>query len=364
PSSGIWALPIRTTVLTLAVICINFPLTARIVGGATGTSMIQTLIENVGFTTTRSMMIMGYVGGALVLLLEHNLQGAVMALSLFGVLIAIRANMADAQQQTLERLQTLRLAAEALDARDPFTESHSQRVADLAAQLGDALALSGREIEQLRLAGALHDLGKIDVRDDILNKSDRLTDEEWVVMKRHPDIGADMIAKHSALARVAPLVRGHHERWNGSGYPQGLRGEEIPLGSRILAVADSFDTISTARIYRPSKMTTLEAVEDITGRAGAWYDPIVVNGLRQLHNLPLLPLPPTPEAPAFTQRGVLRLLWSRPRFARLLLGTTISSLGDPMTTVASLVSVYAITHDPRAVAGTYIAKAVATILIS
>jgi MFS family permease len=173
-----------------------------------------------------------------------------------------------------------------------------------------------------------------------------------------------MIAKHSALARVAPIVRGHHERWNGTGYPQGLQRDEIPLGSRILAVADSFDTIATARIYRPSKMTAQEAVEDITNRAGAWYDPVVVNGLRQLHSLPLLPLPPTPEAPAFTQRGVLRLLWSRPRFGRLLLGTTISSLGDPMTTVASLVSVYAITHDPRAVAGTYIAKAVATILIS
>lgn len=364
PFGEIWALPIRTTVLTLAVICINFPLTARLVGGATGTSMIQTLIENVGFTTIRSMMIMGYVGGALVLLLAHQLEGAVMALSLFGVLIAIRGNMADAQQQTLERLQTLRLAAEALDARDPYTESHSQRVADLAAQLGDALALSGRDIEHLRLAGALHDLGKIGVRDDILNKSEHLTDEEWQVMKRHPDIGADMIAKHSALARVAPLVRGHHERWNGSGYPQGLRAEEIPLGSRIIAVADSFDTVSTARIYRPSKMTSLEAVEDITARAGAWYDPTVVNALRQLHTLPLLPMPATPEAPAFTQRGVLRLLWSRPRFARILLGTTISSLGDPMTTVASLVSVYAITKDPRAVAGTYIVKAIATILVS
>jgi MFS family permease len=326
-------------------------------------SMLQALVENVGFTTIRTMMIMGFVGGMLYLVLVPQV-GYVMALGLFGILIAIRANLADAQQQTVERLQTLQLAAETLDARDPYTESHSQRVADLAARLGDALALNGREIEQLRTAGALHDLGKIGIRDDILNKAEQLSDEEWEMMRRHPDIGADMIAKHSALASVAPLVRGHHERWNGTGYPKGLREDQIPLGSRILAVADSFDTIATTRIYRPSKMTDLEAVEDITQRAGSWYDPIVVNGLRQLHNQPLIPMPETPEAPAFTQRGVLRLLWSRPRFARLLVGTSISSLGDPMTTVATLVWLYGTTKNPLAVAGAYITKAVATIVIS
>ena len=358
-----YTLPLKTAVLTIAVICINYPLTARVFAAIAEMSILQALIENVGFTTIRTMMIMGFVGGMLYLVLQDD-RGYVMALALLGVLIAIRANLADAQQQTMERLQTLQLAAETLDARDPYTESHSQRVADLAARIGDALALNGREIEQLRTAGALHDLGKIGIRDDILNKAERLTDEEWDLMRRHPDIGADMIAKHSALATVAPLVRGHHERWDGSGYPLGLRGDSIPLGSRILAVADSYDTIATARIYRPSKMTTLEAIDDITQRAGSWYDPIVVNGLRQLHNHPLLPMPETPEAPAFTQRGVLRLLWSRPRFARLLAGTTISSLGDPMTTVATLVTVYGATRDPLMVAATYIVRGVATIVVS
>ena len=102
-----------------------------------------------------------------------------MALGLFGVLLAIRANLANSNQQTMERLQTLQLAAETLDARDPYTESHSQRVADLAARLGDALALNRREeIEQLRTAGALHDLGKIGIRDDVLNKAEGLSAEE------------------------------------------------------------------------------------------------------------------------------------------------------------------------------------------
>jgi predicted MFS family arabinose efflux permease len=365
PSAGPFDIPIKTAILTLSIICINYPLTARAFAGVTGISFIQALVENVGLTTIRTMMILGFVGGMLFLVLQSRPEGYVMALALFGVLLAIRANLADSQQQTMERLQTLQLAAETLDARDPYTESHSQRVADLAARLGDALALNGREIEQLRTAGALHDLGKIGVRDDVLNKAEKLNDEEWEVMKRHPTIGADMIAKHSALAGVAPFVRSHHERWNGSGYPGGLCAEDIPLGARILAVADSYDTISTARVYRPSRMTVKEAVEDITQRAGTWYDPVVVNGLRQIHDMPLLPVPETVEAPAFTQRGVLRLLWSRPRFARMLTGTTISSLGDPMTTVAALVSVYSSTHDPAlAVAGTYVTKALATILVS
>jgi predicted MFS family arabinose efflux permease len=364
PSFGPYDIPIRTAILTVAIIFINYPLTARAIAGMSGISFVQALVENVGFTTIRTMMIMGFVGGMLFLVLLRKPEGYVMALALFGVLLAIRANLADSNQQALERLQTLQLAAETLDARDPYTESHSQRVADLSARLGDALALNGREIEQLRTAGALHDLGKIGIRDDVLNKAEGLSPEEWEIMRRHPDIGADMIAKHSALASVAPLVRGHHERWNGTGYPKGLKEEQIPLGSRILAVADSFDTISTARIYRPSRLTPLEAVEDITQRAGSWYDPIVVNGLRQLHNQPLIPMPETPEAPAFTQRGVLRLLWSRPRFARLLFGTTISSLGDPMTTVATLVWLYGRTGDPLAVAGAYIVKALATIIIS
>lgn len=361
--SPTWSLPVKTVALTTAAIAINFPLTARVVAHLSGMSFLQALIDNISFATVRSMTIMGFSGGMLFLVLQQGVVGYVMALGFFGVLLAIRGNLADAERQTMERLQTLQLAAETLDARDPYTESHSQRVADLAARIAEGLGLSRADIEQVHTAGALHDIGKIGIRDAVLNKSERLTDEEWEIMKQHPDIGADMIAKHSALAHVAPLVRFHHERWNGSGYPQGLRTETIPLGARIIAVADSFDTISTARVYRPTHMTPVEAVEDITARAASWYDPQVVNALRQIHELPLLPIPESPQAQSITQRGVLRLLWVRPQYARFLLGTGISSLGDPLTTVASLVWVYGATHDPTAVAATYIAKAVATIVI-
>src|SRR5439155_25060382 len=128
------------------------------------------------------------------------------------------------------------------------------------------LELGDRECELIRTAGSLHDLGKIGVRDDILNKQGPLTEEEREMMGRHPDIGADMIAQHSALAEVARLVRHHHERWDRTGYPAGLKGDVIPFGARILTVADSFDTITGARLYRPSLMTPIEAVEDISRR--------------------------------------------------------------------------------------------------
>ncbi|HZK72831.1 MAG TPA: HD domain-containing phosphohydrolase [Clostridia bacterium] len=125
----------------------------------------------------------------------------------------------------------------------------------------------------------------IGARDDVLNKPGALNDKEWEVMRRHPDIGANMVAQHPALAEVATLVRHHHERWDGTGYPAGLKGDVIPFGARILAAADSFDPITSTRIYRRSVMTPIEAVEDISRRANRWYDPDVVNALREIHGL-------------------------------------------------------------------------------
>jgi response regulator RpfG family c-di-GMP phosphodiesterase len=191
----------------------------------------------------------------------------------------------DVKRQTVLKEPTLDLAMQALDARDPYTASHSSRVSELAALLGEHLGLGDREVELLRTAGSLHDLGMIGVRDDVLNKPGSLNDKEWEVMRRHPDIGADMVAQHPALAEVATLVRHHHERWDGTGYPAGLRGDVIPFGARILAVADSFDAITSPRIYTWSVMTPIEAVEDISRRANRWYDPDVVNALCEIHGL-------------------------------------------------------------------------------
>jgi putative nucleotidyltransferase with HDIG domain len=196
------------------------------------TSVFVTLFDNIGVTTLLGTAALSFSGGIIYLLLQSPV-GYIMAPGLFGFVLAVRGNVADVQRQTVLREQTLELAAQALDARDQYTESHSIRVAELAGRLGEQLELGDRDVELIRTAGSLHDLGKIGVRDDILNKPGPLTEEEWEIMRRHPDIGADMIAQHSALQEVAPLVRHHHERWDGTGYPGGLKADVIPFGRLI-----------------------------------------------------------------------------------------------------------------------------------
>src|SRR5207247_3973830 len=135
--------------------------------------------------------------GVIIYLLRQTHVGDLLSPGLFGFVLAVRRNVADAKRQTILKDETLDIAAHALDARDRYTESHSIRVAELAGRLGELLELGDREVESIRTAGSLHDLGKIGVRDDILNKPGPLTEEEWEIMRRHPDIGADMIAQHS-----------------------------------------------------------------------------------------------------------------------------------------------------------------------
>jgi putative nucleotidyltransferase with HDIG domain len=358
---GLEWLPVKTLVYVVAALSLNYTLTALGMAFVNRASLVTTLFENVGVTALLGTAGLSFSGGIIYLLLQSPI-GYVMAPGLFGFVLAVRGNVADAQRQTVLKDQTLELAAQALDARDRYTESHSIRVADLSGRIGELLELGDREVEAIRTAGSLHDLGKIGVRDDILNKPGPLTEEEWEIMRRHPDIGADMIAQHSALAEVAPLVRHHHERWDGSGYPAGLKGDVIPFGARILSVADSFDTITGPRLYRQSAMTPIEGVEDISRRANQWYDPNVVDALRELHGLRAIEVEERPDVPR--RVTTLRVLRANPGFSSLIAAIGISSLGDPLTQVASLVSIYIKTHDARLVALGFIVQAIATILVT
>src|SRR5438093_8895372 len=358
--SLLW-LPVRTVVYVLATVAINYILTALLFSCIRRVPILTTIVENVGISTVIATVALSFSGGIIRLLLEHPV-GYIMAPGLFGFVLAVRGNVADAQRQTLLKDQTLDLAAQALDARDRYTESHSIRVAELAGHLGERLELGDRDVELIRTAGSLHDLGKIGVRDDILNKPGPLTEAEWEIMRRHPDIGADMIAQHSALAEVAPLVRHHHERWDGSGYPAGLRGDVIPFGARILSVADSFDTITGARLYRRSAMTPIEGVEAISRRANQWYDPNVVDALRELHGLNPMEVQDRPEVPR--RITALRVLRTNAGFSSLIAAIGVSSLGDPLTQVAALIWIFYKTHDPRIVALAFIVQALATILVT
>jgi putative two-component system response regulator len=139
-----------------------------------------------------------------------------------------------------------------VEARDPYTEGHCERLSRYASEMGRHLKLGEESVTALRRGGYLHDLGKITVPDEILKKGTDLTAEEWQVMKQHPIAGETICQPLKSLRMVLPIIRSHHEHWDGSGYPDGLRGEEIPLLARILQVVDVYDALTTARTYKPA----------------------------------------------------------------------------------------------------------------
>lgn len=173
-------------------------------------------------------------------------------------------------------LETIIALANAVDARDTYTGDHSQRMANLSTKIGLELDLPKNQLEALHWASILHDIGKIGVPDEILNKKGPLTKEEWVIMKEHPAIGAQIVAPVKYLEPVSPIIRAHHEKFDGSGYPYGLAGEEIPLCARILAVVDAYIAIRDERIYSKSH-THEEAIAELRRSSGSHFDPEIVD---------------------------------------------------------------------------------------
>jgi diguanylate cyclase (GGDEF)-like protein len=164
--------------------------------------------------------------------------------------------------------------AKAVDARDTYTGSHSERVGELSARVATRIGLDPEQVELTRLAGSLHDLGKLAIPEEILQKPGTLTDSERLVLERHPQIGFRMLDS-LGVDPVADLVLHHHERWDGAGYPDGMRGEEIPLGARIIFVTDAFDAMTSDRIYRP-RLSAEAALAELKRCAGTQFDPGIV----------------------------------------------------------------------------------------
>ena len=161
-----------------------------------------------------------------------------------------------------------------MDARDTYTGSHSTRVAELSAWITHRLGLDREQIELTRLAASLHDLGKLAIPEEILQKPGPLSDPERLVLQRHPEIGHRML-ESLGVDPVAEWVLHHHERWDGTGYPHRLRGEEIPLGARIIFVADAYDAMTSDRAYR-GRLTPREAIEELERCSGTQFDPEIV----------------------------------------------------------------------------------------
>ncbi|MEA1964531.1 MAG: HD-GYP domain-containing protein [Candidatus Aerophobetes bacterium] len=174
-----------------------------------------------------------------------------------------------------QHLDTIQALATAIEARDSYTEDHSRRMSEYAFLVAKQLGLSTDEAETIQYAAILHDVGKIGINDKILNKPGALTEEEWAKMKKHTAIGADILTRIDSFREASRIVYYHHERYDGQGYPEKLKGEEIPIGARILSVIDAYDAITSKRPYR-SASSAQEAIEEIKKNTGTQFDEKVV----------------------------------------------------------------------------------------
>ncbi len=195
-------------------------------------------------------------------------------------------NMLEDVSETYKELETLFLSlikamVNALDAKSPWTKGHSENVAMYSEKIASEMGLERDIIKDLRLAGILHDIGKIGTYDYLLDKPGKLTDEEFEIVKKHPVQGVEIVKGIKQLKTIVPIIRYHHERIDGKGYPEGLKGDDIPIGSRILHVADSYDSMISDRPYRPAP-TREYAISEFEKYSGSQFDPEVVKAFLKL----------------------------------------------------------------------------------
>ncbi len=257
---------------------------AHIITNTSLVSGILTLFEKTAFTyhlwfslrhfllQVLSLGILGILLARIYALSPWNLLVILIPLGLVHISLRNYMKLRHQAQKTFERV------AQLLSDRDPYTYEHSSEVADLAEKIARKLKLPQEQIEHVRSAAAIHDIGKLGVPDRILHKPGPLTDEEWVIMKKHPDIGANLLKDLEIDAYIIDIVRHEHERWDGSGYPGGLKGERIPMGARIVAVADVYNALTTDRPYRPA-YSHEEALRILQKMRGTELDPQVVDAL-------------------------------------------------------------------------------------
>ena len=209
-------------------------------------------------------------------ILADQVAIAVQNTRLFNSLQSVNEQISDAYDDTL------RGWAYALELRDDETREHTDRVTEMSVRLGIEMGLSDEALVNLRRGALLHDIGKLGVPDRILMKEGELTEEEWLIMRRHPEFAERMLSSIRYLQPALEIPRCHHEKWDGTGYPLGLKGEDIPLSARIFAVADVWDALRSRRPYRIKPWTEAEAIEYIETQSGKHFDPHVVEVFLEL----------------------------------------------------------------------------------
>ncbi len=214
------------------------------------------------------------------LVFAYEKSGWIMVAVVLGLLIMARYAYKlyiDMKQQYFDTIKTL---SNALDAKDNYTNGHSMRVADISEAIARQMGLRNCQIEMIKTAATLHDIGKIGISDAIINKPGNLEMNEIYEIRRHPEIGEQILKDVKALRKIAKIVKHHHERYDGNGYPDSLSADEIPLESAIISVADAYDAMTSNRIYRVA-MSEMKAVEMIREERGLQFHPEVVDAFMQ-----------------------------------------------------------------------------------
>jgi putative nucleotidyltransferase with HDIG domain len=190
-------------------------------------------------------------------------------------------------------LEMAKYWGDSIESKDRYTQGHCERVAFFACVLADSAGFNSRSLFWFRIGALLHDIGKIIVPTEVLNKPGKLTDEEWLIMKRHPEAGLELVADIDFPGDIGAIIRNHHERWDGAGYPDGLKGEDIPFAARILCVADVYDALTTTRSYRPG-LTHARAAEIMRASTGQ-FDPELLETFLEWAETSDIPGRPTPQ---------------------------------------------------------------------
>jgi len=357
PQAGwVVALPLAVVV----IVALNDAFVAGFLSLLQGVSFWRTARNAVAgnWLTYVALPIVGYL--IYTLLMTHSPIGKLVVFLLYGPLLVYRTSLQKQNRLDQWLRDSFIMQSRVVDKRDGQTFGHSQRVGEMCEGVARLLRLSDEMCNTIRVGGILHDLGKIAIPDSILLKPGKLTPEEYEIIKTHPTEGAQILAEHPEQKGVAEIVRHHHERWDGAGYPDHLKAEEIPVGSRIVNACDAFDTITQARVFRPTVKTPAEAIAELRQLAGTWYDPAVITALETIVaerwgvNIPFRE--PPPPKPGY--RDVLAIQ----QFRRLWLGQGVSYFGDMMNTTGLAIMLYVVTLSPVMVALGLIAKAVPTIL--